>query len=204
MPSSLPCPDRDVLGRLLRGELPDAEAEELEQHLSGCSSCAQAAAGLTEDDPLTDVVRAGARAEAPADTSPIRKLVARLHEMPYSPPTPPPSRGRGDSPHLGPPRDPGELGTLGPYRVLRVLGRGGMGVVYEARDPALKRKVALKVLLDGRASDPGRVARFRGEGESLARLRHPNIVHVYEVGQHEGLPYLVLEYVEGPNPLKDL
>jgi WD40 repeat protein len=86
---------------------------------------------------------------------------------------------------------------IGGYEVLGELGRGGMGVVYRARDPRLKRLVALKMIRADGHADPGQRRRFQTEAESAARLRHPNIVQVYEVGEAGGRPYLALEYVDG-------
>jgi serine/threonine protein kinase len=83
------------------------------------------------------------------------------------------------------------------YEILGVLGRGGMGVVYEARQIALKRTVALKMILGGVHASPGQLARFRVEAEAVAHLQHPNIVQIHEVGQHNGLPYFSLEFVGG-------
>jgi serine/threonine protein kinase len=82
------------------------------------------------------------------------------------------------------------------YELLQELGRGGMGVVYQARQVKLDRLVALKMILA--APQSADLQRFRTEGEAVARLRHPNIVQIYEVADHAGRPYLVLEYVEGP------
>ena len=89
---------------------------------------------------------------------------------------------------------------LGPYEILAPIGSGGMGEVYRARDTKLKRDVALKVLPDAFARDPGRMARFRREAEVLASLNHPNIAHIYGVEERA----LVMELVEGqtlPCPL---
>jgi WD40 repeat protein/serine/threonine protein kinase len=83
------------------------------------------------------------------------------------------------------------------YEVLEVLGRGGMGIVYRARQTKLKRLVALKVIRSGMETDPQERQRFQREAEAIARLQHANIVQVYEVGEHDGLPYLALEHIEG-------
>ncbi|HEX7899669.1 MAG TPA: serine/threonine-protein kinase [Planctomycetota bacterium] len=82
-------------------------------------------------------------------------------------------------------------------KILRTLGEGGMGVVYEAEQTALGRKVALKVLSPALASDPSFVERFTREAKALAQLTHPNIVGIHEFGVHDGVPYLVMEYVDG-------
>jgi serine/threonine protein kinase len=81
--------------------------------------------------------------------------------------------------------------------VLGELGRGGMGVVYKARQVALKRPVALKMILGGVRVGDAEWARFRTEAEAAARLQHPNIVQVYEAGEHEGRPFFSMEYVPG-------
>ncbi len=85
------------------------------------------------------------------------------------------------------------------YEVLGVLGRGGMGIVYRAWQKGLNRLVAVKMVHAGAQADPKVLSRFRVEAEAVARLQHPNIVQVHEVGQHAGSPFLVLEYVEGRN-----
>src|SRR5579864_7429714 len=89
---------------------------------------------------------------------------------------------------------PLSAGTLlGPYEILAPLGAGGMGEVYRARDTKLKRDVALKILPEAFAGDPGRMARFQREAEVLASLNHPNIAAIYGVEERA----LVMELVEG-------
>jgi eukaryotic-like serine/threonine-protein kinase len=83
------------------------------------------------------------------------------------------------------------------YELMERLGQGGMGVVYKARQKSLDRTVALKMVLAGAHASPDERARFGREAEVVAKLAHPNIVQVFEVGEHEGRPFLALEYVDG-------
>jgi tetratricopeptide (TPR) repeat protein len=87
--------------------------------------------------------------------------------------------------------------TVAGYELVGELGRGGMGVVYKALQTRLKRIVALKMILAGPHAAPEHRSRFRGEVEAVARLHHPNIVQIYEVGEHEGRPFCALEYMDG-------
>jgi serine/threonine protein kinase/Flp pilus assembly protein TadD len=91
----------------------------------------------------------------------------------------------------------GAAGRLGEFRLLREVGRGGMGVVYEAEQESLGRRVALKVLPTGALNDPKQVRRFEREARAAARLHHTNIVPVFGVGQHEGTHYYVMQFIEG-------
>jgi eukaryotic-like serine/threonine-protein kinase len=90
-----------------------------------------------------------------------------------------------------------EPAKIGKYDVTRVIGRGGMGIVYEARDPFLDRRVAIKMMTGGFADDPDLLKRFFREAQSTGSLQHPNIVTAFELGDHEGNPYLVMEFLEG-------
>jgi eukaryotic-like serine/threonine-protein kinase len=86
---------------------------------------------------------------------------------------------------------------LGPYEILGLLGAGGMGEVYRARDTRLERNVAIKVITSGYVGDPVRVRRFEQEARAAGALNHPNVVTVFDIGEHEGLPFVVMELLEG-------
>jgi serine/threonine-protein kinase len=97
---------------------------------------------------------------------------------------------------LPPAAHPGRLSVPG-YEILEELGKGGMGIVYKARQVQLKRLVALKMVRAGAWAGRHDQARFRIEAEAVAALQHANVVQIHEVGEHQGCPYMALEYVEG-------
>jgi hypothetical protein len=92
---------------------------------------------------------------------------------------------------------PSELERLGDFRILGEIGRGGMGVVYEAEQVSLGRHVALKVLPQRMLENPRTRQRFEREAKAAARLHHTNIVPVFGVGEHEGTPYFVMQFIQG-------
>jgi serine/threonine-protein kinase len=87
--------------------------------------------------------------------------------------------------------------TLGHYRVVEKIGEGGMGEVYRARDERLDRDVAIKVLPEHFAKDPARRERFEREARAVSSLNHPNICTLYDIGEHDGIDFIVMEYIEG-------
>jgi len=95
------------------------------------------------------------------------------------------------------PAGPSEI-AFSRYAIVDILGRGGMGIVYKARDLELDRQVALKIIGSGRFARPKERTRFRAEAHAVARLQHPNIVQIYDVGEQDGCPYMALELIEGP------
>jgi serine/threonine protein kinase/Tfp pilus assembly protein PilF len=129
------------------------------------------------------------------DSAWLRDMVASNHETcdwqrtPQEPETKTPLDGGTQQPtaSAASPSIPG-------YEPLAVLGKGAMGIVYQARQPGLDRLVALKMILAGAHADSAVRERFRVEAQAIARLQHPNIVQVFEVGEHDGLPFISLEY----------
>jgi hypothetical protein len=122
----------------------------------------------------------------------------------WVPGTPPPHAvrpsmllSREEPSFLGPPQGVGELGRFGPYRVLRELGRGGMGIVFLAEDSRLGRRVALKVMRPALAATPLARQRFLREARAIAGLTHDNIVSVFQAGEEGGLPYLLMPVLHG-------
>src|SRR5262249_7093391 len=95
--------------------------------------------------------------------------------------------------------NPESLRRLGDFEIVREIGRGGMGVVYEARQVSLNRKVALKVLSGGLGLTPKAVLRFRREAEAAAKLHHTNVVPVYATGEENGTHFYAMELIEGPS-----
>jgi serine/threonine protein kinase/WD40 repeat protein len=212
------CPSREQLAALLREHLNEGDQQILAAHVDECSSCQQALIELAgqsrsqgeELDRWRQLL--GQKSEEGNEQSAITRLapsaefLRRLRGI---------AREVDDSVSLTGPLDSGRLavGSVSPlpqlpgYQVLRELGRGGMSVVYLARQESLNRLVALKMILAGVGANPEYRTRLRNEAEAVARLRHPNIVQIYEIGEYEvdssGLdptarrPFLSLEYVEG-------
>ena len=101
------------------------------------------------------------------------------------------------APNFGPPAAPGEAGTLGPYRVVKELGKGGMGAVYLAVDTRLDRKLAIKVMLPEFAADSVAKERFLREARAAAKISHDNVVIVHEADERDGVPYIAMQYLQG-------
>ncbi len=156
------------------GELPSRVVRLVADHLSNCSLCEAKARQL---DNATDPLIRGIRLVLRGDSA-IRaaETVTNRSQQKIETLTPPPG-----------------------YETIRELGRGGMGVVYLARQRHLYRLIAIKVLLAGVHSGPAGRARFLAEADAIAKLQHPNIVQIFEGGEHGGLPFFVMEYVEGGN-----
>jgi tetratricopeptide (TPR) repeat protein len=191
------CPGPEQLRELLSDRLTAVEQQGLISHVDSCPNClatlAQLAAGSARS--LLDLLRKSNAA--------LPDRLRSLREKP--PPTPEDETPVTRAPASGDGRPAGVLlvtaeveGAQVPgYDIIAELGRGGMGVVYKARQVGLNRVCALKMILHARHAGVETLQRFRAEAQAIARLGHPNIVEVYDFGTHEGLPFFSLEFCEG-------
>lgn len=190
------CPSREQLAELVFGLLPQRAATHLEPHVAACPDCLATIQELHREDTLVDAVRVGANAPVDPEADLDEDLIATLCQL--RPPT-----TRLTSPECTPdpdlplPDPPAPLGQLGPYRLLRECGSGGMSVVFEAEDAALNRRVAVKTLRPNLNLCGQSRQRFLREARTAAAVRHDHIVTVFQVGEADGVPYLAMELLQG-------
>ena len=200
------CPEPQQLQRLVLGQTDDATAAVLERHVEGCAHCSGVLPTLGGDDALVEAMRsAPAVALSPEERSEAERLSHLLRGQ--SPPrdTTTMDRTHGDAPQAGPVRfdflapsqAADEIGRLGAYRVLKILGHGGMGVVFHAEDTQLQRPVALKVMLPGVAEKASARERFQREARLAAKIENDHVVAIHHVAEERGVPFLVMPLLQG-------
>jgi serine/threonine protein kinase len=195
--SNTPCPPPDRLRQLLDG-LPSApEQTELELHLEDCADCRQVLEALAAGDTGLVTVAAEIRAAGAPEPALDHLLTVLQTDSPESIAERPVGREEWVISFLGPSESPDALGKFGGYDVLGILGQGGMGIVLKAFDPALRRTVALKVLVPHLAGDALARRRFAREAQAAAAVRHEHVVTIHAVDEAAGLPFLVMEYLAG-------
>jgi len=201
------CPTVDQFHALLEGKLPSDAAESLAEHVEQCPGCATTVASL-EHDTLTDALRAGSQVEP--DEPALQQLLARTKAsiVPASDATVDPTAGDSwtgsmvrnptePMAMLGKPEAIGEIGRLGGYRILRQLGQGGMGMVFEAEDVKLERRVALKVMKPEIAKNKQNRERFLREARTAAKVESDHICPIYQVGEENGIPFIAMPFLKG-------
>jgi formylglycine-generating enzyme required for sulfatase activity len=197
MPPTSTCPDPLELQGLLQQRLPGAEADRLLAHLAQCPRCAARYASLkqaSEPDTGSSIPDRTAAGAPAADSAPTLDRTAALS---LSSQEDPPTVFSAPVDFLGPAQGVDEIGRLGPYRVLRLLGSGGMGVVYEAEDTRLKRPIALKALRPAVATSMTARQRFLREAQATAALNHDHVVRIHQVGEDRGVPFLAMQLLRG-------
>jgi WD40 repeat protein/serine/threonine protein kinase len=215
------CPPRDELKLASIGALDEEVTERIERHLETCAECLRAAERFDDSDALVEMVRSAPQAHdglAPhvAASLELIERFQRLSPAALDPTTAPPDTDAGEPcsgpeavggdtevddveryDFLAPPQSAGELGRLGGYRVLRLIGTGGMGVVFEAEDSQLKRRVALKAMKPALAASASSRKRFVREAQTAASVEHDHIVHIYQVGEDRGIPFIAMPLLRG-------
>ncbi len=166
-------PDPNNLAAFARGRLTALEATAVERHIEGCDACGALLDGL-HPDTFASALRHAAQHSPPASVA-------------QDPPT------RADRTEVA----TREVPVVARYEVLEEIATGGMGVVYKARQPGLNRTVAVKMVLGDHRPGRTEVLRFLVEAEAVAAIDHPHVVRVYESGESDGRPYLVMEYLPG-------
>jgi serine/threonine protein kinase/WD40 repeat protein len=216
------CPDPVQLLELLGGKSDSDSAERLEAHLLECETCALSAETLFPENEVTAFRESTPIPfEDSRDERIVEALIHRGKALRTDLGTVAPeqtqigmsmddddvlgdskaSRSESDSSddlsYLEPPQQPDEIGRLGDYRILQVLGRGGMGVVFRAEDPRLKRQIALKVMKPSIAASRSAKDRFLREAQFTAAIEHDHIVHIYQVGEDRGVPFIAMPFLKG-------
>jgi len=189
------CTSNEMLTRLLEDQLAHDDHVAIVEHVELCAGCQERLKDLTGDCSVLE----GWEPSDPIAANPWLQLQSR------------PSRSAGDRAFAAasgyaaatagePPRQtegPAEFPKVVGYELLEVVGHGGMGVVYKARQLRLNRLVALKMIRAGSLAKPEDLVRFNIEAEAIARLSHPNIIQIYDIGEAGGLPFVALELLEG-------
>jgi eukaryotic-like serine/threonine-protein kinase len=202
------CPETAAYQNFLEGRLSAEENAQVAEHLETCDRCTRMIQELPEDE-LVGVVRAARNLPAQEDDpQSLELLIQKVLLLRQSGDTqtrlPPDTGADSDSSNrpteydfLAPPQEKDELGRLGNYRVMKVLGQGGMGMVFQAEDLHLKRPVALKVMLPKLGADPAARERFLREARAAAAVRHDHVVTIYQAGEAGDVAFLAMELLDG-------
>jgi serine/threonine protein kinase len=184
MTAQTTCPEPTRLRGLLDGALSDEDQAALTGHLETCPRCQEALESLVAGRESWEGAAARLRDADAGDATRTGPTVADADLPPG---------------FLGPPEEPGQLGTLAQYQILEVVGRGGMSVVFKAFDGRLRRVVAVKVMAPQLAANAAARRRFDREARAAAAVSHEHVVAIHDVNEAGGLPYLVMHYVAGPS-----
>lgn len=198
--NTLECPDSITLHDFLLGQLEEATVDQFEAHLADCEDCLTACGSLAAGDELTFALHGRDfqpphGLELPAS---IAELIPRLQQLDvrFTEDTGEPN-GIDVRILLSAAVEADEIGRFAGYRVLKYLGQGGMGIVFAAEDPHLRRQVALKILNPVLAASRIACRRFERETQAAAGFEHDHIITIYHVGEEGGLPFMAMQLLEG-------
>jgi serine/threonine protein kinase len=201
-PQQPACLDRDQLCALLEERLPEVMQSSITAHLDTCDACRESLERLAAESlwwkEARDLGDSAAGETSHHETAAFTPSGAAREASPGSSAGPRPQADYASAlPFLEPTDRPRRLGLFGPYEVIEVVGRGGMGVLLKAFDPSLHRVVAIKVMAPQLAAGTAARQRFVREARAAASVCHENVVTIHSVDEHRGWPYLVMQYVGG-------
>jgi serine/threonine-protein kinase len=188
------CPSRDELTAYLEGRLPVAALERVADHLFRCPPCEAALLTVREADTLVSELRHCRGGSTIVEDPLVERIEARARRIGQESAVKAPGPAASDTPPRAAEAFPK---TFGKFRLLAKLGQGGMGVVYKAQEVWSDLVVALKVVRAGAHAAPEELARFQVEARAVARLKHPNVVQIYDPGTQDEMPYFTMELLEG-------
>jgi eukaryotic-like serine/threonine-protein kinase len=192
------CPSPEELAAYSLGKLSLETLEEVAAHVACCPRCGTALQATPANDPLLADLRACVCTDLVLDEPECGRLEAGAKALAQNlstePETAPAAEEAPTAPAAGGRALPARFGK---YELVEQLGKGGMGVVYKARQGDIDRVVALKMILAGAYADPRDLARFRAEAAAVVRLNHPNVITIFDFGKHEGQPYFTMELAGG-------
>ncbi len=198
--SHQPCPELSQLSAYLLGQADEATSDIFDAHILHCENCQTVLArNHPHEDTFVAALKSGFSAGEFDDEPALRNVIQQINERDFqrnSGAATPGTQVVGNLPEIA--VKPAQAGlTLGPYRLLKVLGSGGMGRVFLAEHSRLEMIVAVKVLADHLTNAPQAVARFDREMKAVGRFNHPNIVRATDAGEFQGQHYLAMEYIDG-------
>ncbi len=205
-----PCPQSETLANYVLGTMDAAEMQNLERHMLECQACCDQAETLNPRDEVTKSFGLPKKGQGP-DEEVVNNLIERVAKfrsaasetcsIQISDETNPihdqNSLDVSPTDLLSPPSGPDELGRLGDYRILKILGSGGMGFVFLAEDERLRRRVALKVMKPLEARKKGAKDRFLREARATAAVDHDNVIAIHQVGEDRGIPFIAMPMLQG-------
>lgn len=200
-----PCPEAGKWEGFVLANLSGEEVASLVSHLQNCSTCENVLSQISQGDPLLRTLRGHDSEWDREARGEIDLLIQQLKQVRSASLS---TAHEGDSineggsnpetyEYLSPPQEPDEIGRLGNYRVLEILGRGGMGVVFQAEDIHLKRLVGLKVMRPTLAQNETAHQRFLREAQITASLNHDHVVTIFQVGEENDVPFLAMPLLSG-------
>jgi eukaryotic-like serine/threonine-protein kinase len=193
-PDGQACPDAGLLQAFHVGQLPAGALEAVGTHLLSCTACGsilEELAASPSNDPLFCSVKQCFQPWPLLEENGFARLVETAKRLPFGVTGAESATQAGTKSYQQ--ERAVELGKIASYQLLEVIGEGGMGIVYRALQCPVGRTVALKMIRDARLASHETLARFRTEGKAIARLAHPNVVALYDFGEHDGRSYFTME-----------